>query len=1204
MKIKEFLLKYWPQLLLAIIVLVIGIINFVPGKYLISNDNYSPELNPSLTIERSLLSPAWRSYRGLGVPSDSEQADIIRSFLYEISSYLVGDSHSSQIYIFVCMLVGVVFVSLLSRNIVLRLGLKVSPNLVAFVSGLIYMTTLWSVWIYNFPMMPYVTQYGFTPLLLYALYLFIYNISWKNAFILWISLLLFTSASVISTLFIVTFIFISVFIWSTLFDFKGWRKRIKNILYAILIIVLSQIFWLLPFLTYVGSSSSQVQNSNINENITFSTIDVEESKMTSVNALRFYTQILDIYDNDFSEEKMFMNSNRYLSMDFYKILSYVPIAFVAIGFVFSIYYRNLKLIPIFLLFVVGWFGLKNVNPPFGSIYELLQDNFDIFRQVFRWPTSKFGTIYLVGLSLLASIGFAYFYSLISVMFRYKGRSFVAFLLLLLFISAQIVYGSFLFDKSLIAARNYSDIPDSYFNLKEFLEDDPNARIMQFPPPNNGYFREYRYGFYGSGFLHYLIPNPLLEKSLTVGSSKNEFAVSHIESLYFSRNFKELEYTLQNYGVKYIFVDRDLIRGRYGEQIDWKLLDEFVSQFNGAWEVGGLSLYELNSSSSSSDKVILNANANKYLFNGTSYFITDGMNGNIYPMSLSIDNLEVDSSYIRGGLDDSTPDSKSLKLDSSTEWGSLPTSLYLNTSTKELFMYPAVPFIGGMNIEAPAVKFNLDIDRIRYIIVGNNVVDINDINDSVITVDTNWSEDITLRIAPADSLIRNLIPSFSSASAQDCNGGNNNGVSAEKLSKSISISSSGALGCVNTPIKLQYDSVTKVTLGWVSETANYVGFCLYNGKVDRCINSSRFYKSNSDNLIEIEETFATVVNSNDNYSLNLYAPSKNAQVEVSFSKVVIETFPIGRQENQGVLVESFSHPFSKDLDSSSLYIPRIYGLNSYSLKPGYSWESSTGMSSGNSIESSSIRNVASNGIEYQYSSLFSIESQNPYLYYISSSHRDGFPSYFCVQHSNSSRCLTSMLFDYMGSKDLLGIGFSEDSIANLTVSLRTQSYSRDSENILKDLIIYEIPSEWLRLSFKSDQMNELPHTTLKGLGSQSVSYIYKVDTNTSNISSVYSIPETKSSFWHAYHVNESSIVNNIPDFLKPWLLYMFNTSENHPVEVNGWMQGWYIDDVQDGTLYVFYTPNLLGYLGYLILLIVTIIIAIKNINYFRNFKRAK
>jgi len=54
---KKFLKNNWGRIILFIILSIICILSFSKGKYLLGNDNYSPELNPSLTIERSIESP-------------------------------------------------------------------------------------------------------------------------------------------------------------------------------------------------------------------------------------------------------------------------------------------------------------------------------------------------------------------------------------------------------------------------------------------------------------------------------------------------------------------------------------------------------------------------------------------------------------------------------------------------------------------------------------------------------------------------------------------------------------------------------------------------------------------------------------------------------------------------------------------------------------------------------------------------------------------------------------------------------------------------------------------------------------------------------------------------------------------------------------------------------------------------------------------
>src|SRR3989344_2640248 len=70
----------WDKFLLSIILFFIILVNFRWGQTVLGNDNYSPELNPVLSLLRSLISPAWRAYRALGIPSDSEQADVFCSF--------------------------------------------------------------------------------------------------------------------------------------------------------------------------------------------------------------------------------------------------------------------------------------------------------------------------------------------------------------------------------------------------------------------------------------------------------------------------------------------------------------------------------------------------------------------------------------------------------------------------------------------------------------------------------------------------------------------------------------------------------------------------------------------------------------------------------------------------------------------------------------------------------------------------------------------------------------------------------------------------------------------------------------------------------------------------------------------------------------------------------------------------------------------
>ena len=105
------------QILLVLLLLVVCVISFKSGKFLLSNDNYSPELNPNLSISRYIESPAWRGYRVLGVPSDSEQADLFRSIFFFRTRPFTNTAGAGQFYYLLCLVVGTIsmaaFVSLL-----------------------------------------------------------------------------------------------------------------------------------------------------------------------------------------------------------------------------------------------------------------------------------------------------------------------------------------------------------------------------------------------------------------------------------------------------------------------------------------------------------------------------------------------------------------------------------------------------------------------------------------------------------------------------------------------------------------------------------------------------------------------------------------------------------------------------------------------------------------------------------------------------------------------------------------------------------------------------------------------------------------------------------------------------------------------------------------------------------------------------------
>jgi hypothetical protein len=254
-------------------------------------------------------------------------------------------------------------------------------------------------------MMPYISQFGFLPLVILCIYLLFENWSYLRLLYLFLALILFTATSVIATLFFVDIVLIIFFVifFGFLFEYK-----IKKIILTICVMLVTQLFWLLPFVGYTISASNNLIGSYTNRSITASTIDLEKDMMTISNSAMFFTRLLGTTDDPNTGSYIFPFSTDYNQYDFYKVIGYIPLLFSVLGLVFVIAKKKFSLLPLWVVMLGCLFLLKNQNSPFGDVYIWLQNNIPIFKEVFRWVSSKLLQPYLITLILTAGIGFLLF----------------------------------------------------------------------------------------------------------------------------------------------------------------------------------------------------------------------------------------------------------------------------------------------------------------------------------------------------------------------------------------------------------------------------------------------------------------------------------------------------------------------------------------------------------------------------------------------------------------------------------------------------------------------------------------------------------------------------------------------------------------------------------------------------------------------------
>lgn len=1167
--------RRYGQLLLTIILISISILSIKYGEYLLSNDNYSPELNPLMSFFRYLESPAWRSYRVLGFASDSEQSDIFRSLIYWLSSFALPSWSLSQLFSLVCLWVGSFSIASLTTRIVRENINTKYYNIVFVVSGTIYVTTLWTAWVFNFNMMPYITQYGFLPLVLLTGYILLKDWNSKNILFFLLSTLLLTSTFVISTLFFVNILFISIIF--AVFSYLG-KIDFKRFFLSILLFLSMQLFWLLPFIQYTVSTSSDVIDSYTNRTITSNTIDLEKQMMTFVNSARFYTRLLGTVDDPSIDSYIFPMSEEYIGYDFYKAVALLPFVLSVIGLTFILFQRRWRLIPIWVMLFGALLMITNLNPPFGFVYAFLQENFGIFTQVFRWVSSKLGQIYLVLLVITGAIGFVSLLEFWGSFLQKGSRRLLSILLLLLFLGPILFFSEYIVKGDLFTKRATVELPNQYYELAKYLEKDPSGRIFYAPPANNGYFREYEWGFVGSQFLGYIIPNPIIDMSLAVGSDVGEKAVLEIKNSFNSGNLQELNYDLNKYDVKYILVDRSLIKGRYGHEMNWESLEEFLSDKELLWSSGTLELYEFTKTLRRDISETLDDSDRSV----KSYFkreIPKDPRMNIF--SLDMKGAVYENGYLSKPFIYQGEDTRIYSNIDDIDINLLPTRWQIKGGVVEV--RPLLPNINDVEIEVFKTFSTFLSDG--YYILGNKVYSSSDllegVNSSIL-----WKDISALSFVRGNTVEKiDLTNTFAELEGNDCSG--EEFAILPSVEKGINSSGfvlfgSTDLPCVYEKIKLtgEKDFIGKLEINWESSEGNHLGFCLYSQEKGDCINKSKFlYAKNG--FGETSYLFPSVISGKDDLSLTIYGlNAKGEKTSVTVKKLAIsfssdiESIPV-TTTNQGETSKIVS------LDKNEVYMVNIPIIDSessyiydYKLNESLLWQPSLAEDSTLLYSVSAedgMKQEVFNQYMNQYQKLLKTTSQNKYLWYWRGENISNIPATLCLTYSGDDKCwLDDTFYPDIESSASQMFAPSENGYENLEASYNSISFASDSVNVLKTFLVIPVPSEWFNFNYSPIISDEYEEVEAEAISNSPHSTIYRYE-RTEDKKYILTIPQSKSQGWIAVKIGNGSF-----GILE----------EKDIVYVDGWKQGWDIYDVGDfDQIYIFYWPNLLSYFGYFVILLV-------------------
>jgi len=742
----NFCKTHWGKITLTILLFVIVGLAIRPGKFILGNDNYSPELNPTLTLERSLQNPAWRSYRILGVPSDSEQADITRSFLFSSLEPVVPLWALSQGYVFIAFILGCLSIGFLT-NTVLRLKENEQKETLFLISGVFYAMNLVAFWMMYSPLKVFLAGYAFLPFVLWRLILWIRNPHSMSAFWLLFAMLFLTTSAMVPTTFIVeSGVILVVLCWELLSNRQRSKKQtILAFVGAVLMVFGTQLFWILPFISYVQTNSGALQQAYINRALTPGLIENELKFNIFVNTIRYYFSWISISNDDGTAQFVFRDW--YLHNRFAQIGSFLPVVFAGIGGLWVLVKKQYKFLWLPIVYVVGCLLIVGSNPPFGFVFMFLQKTIPLFEQVFRWQSSKLYPLMVIPMAVLGGYGVVVFASWV------KQRV-VRFLLYSAVVVTMCVLFWPYFIGNIVGKESFQTVPTAYFSLQSYLKKNAvTERIFIAPEANTLYFRNHTWGFFGSSFLNYLIPNPLIEKALTTGSMESEGAERVIEAALYSQNQEVFIAALRRYSTPYVLLDTSATRLHNGYTYDWKIFQHMVennASLSLVFTEDFLSLYRVLPENAQENAMY------KSLYNGHNFqtlntlfalsktndvYTTSTSNaGIIYPFALHFDSIATsDSSWIETtSTYTGASDVFTWNMDASTS--AFPSSLQTSDDGKQLLIAPAFPELqindSVYRLPIDATSFAIDSTN-SYVSLGTDVLSMPE-KGELIAVDTAYN----------------------------------------------------------------------------------------------------------------------------------------------------------------------------------------------------------------------------------------------------------------------------------------------------------------------------------------------------------------------------------------------------------------------------------------------------------------------------------
>ena len=570
--ILKWLSKFWPILILIVLCGLVAWKNVVPGTYLTGWDNLHTEFDFKTNIIDRGINGVWQYYQGLGVPSgNAHVADLPRQIVLWIASWVVPQNLIRYGYHLTAWLgggIGLYF--LILKLLVGEIGYR-KKQVVALIGSIFYLFNLGTLQNFYAPYESFSHFYLMLPWLIYVFLSYLRSGERKRLFWLLLANLLAVPISYIPTIFIVYILVLGIIGLGELITskFKKW----KRVLLGWIVILMVNSFWLLPFAHFVMNNTKVVVDAKINRMFTQEAFLRNEEYGEIKHSLimeGFWFDTTDMTMIEGEHDFMMRPWMDYMKKPEVRAVMWTLVVMAAMGYLYALITRK-RYVGLFVgITLVGLFALINTNWPSGEIFKYLQDKLPLFGQVLRFPFTKFILLVVIGYS----VGVAWFIEMVMKYLRIVGYFFVMLTIGgILFVQRPVFERHFFYDNLRLK------IPDEYFELFKFFqnEDRFRGRIANLPQPTFWGWTTYGWGYRGSGFPWYGIPQPILDRNFDVWSPESEQYYTELSSAIYDNDNEEYFFSvLDKYGVDYVWIDGWIINPQKPTMLDMSQVEKWLT----------------------------------------------------------------------------------------------------------------------------------------------------------------------------------------------------------------------------------------------------------------------------------------------------------------------------------------------------------------------------------------------------------------------------------------------------------------------------------------------------------------------------------------------------------------------------------------------------------------------------------------------------